>query len=335
VEYKYWIERKTPYANVEDEVASLCMQGSDFRRLIDPTGNEPIDRLGLFLKNFDMSTVYPLLLHLLMRNLPLSEWAQISTDIESYILRRAVMGWPTNNYTRIFLQLIRIAQDGVSPAAAIRAFLSGLSGETMGWPDDQAFASRWETAHVYQTLQNARVVYILRRLGDSFRSGKSEDITINSPLTVEHILPQNWIANWPLPDGSPGLTGTELWDADPSTPRALATRRRNALVQTFGNLTIVTQGLNSAASNSGWDRKKDELARWSLLPINRDLAQNDEWSDGSIETRGRALFLQAQKLWPGPDQAAASSSVLEKPVEEVPTAGLSNTSSQVSGAAST
>ena len=36
-----------------------------------------------------------------------------------------------------------------------------------------------------------------------------EDVTINSKLTVEHVLPQAWIEHWRLPDGQKGLTREE------------------------------------------------------------------------------------------------------------------------------
>jgi hypothetical protein len=38
-------------------------------------------------------------------------------------------------------------------------------------------------------------------------------------------------------------------------PRAQASRQRNQLLQTFGNLTILTQALNSSVSTSGHGRK--------------------------------------------------------------------------------
>jgi hypothetical protein len=142
---------------------------------------------------------------------------------------------------------------------------------------------------------------LLRRLNDTYLGSKSEDISINSPLTVEHILPQSWLDHWPLPDGSNGLTWQERLDAKADDPRAKATRRRDIIVQSFGNLTIVTQALNSSISNSAWKTKKPALLTASLLPINQKLQTIETWDEAAIEQRSKELFERALRIWPGPD----------------------------------
>jgi hypothetical protein len=111
-------------------------------------------------------------------------------------------------------------------------------------------------------------------------------------------MPQQWIEQWPLHDGTKGMTIKELFEADPTDPRAIATQRRNSVLHTLGNLTILTQPLNSAASNSAWVEKKPELLRHSLLPINQQLHLVDLWDEAAIEKRGKELFQRALKLWP-------------------------------------
>ena len=90
----------------------------------------------------------------------------------------------------------------------------------------------------------------------------------------------------------------ELLSADAKDPRAIATRIRNAVLQTIGNLTILSQALNSAASNSAWTVKKPELLRHSLLPINQQLQDKVAWDEDAITARSEALFQRAIKLWP-------------------------------------
>jgi hypothetical protein len=116
-------------------------------------------------------------------------------------------------------------------------------------------------------LNNAKVVHVLKRLSDTYLTGKNEGVSFDGPLTVEHILPQQWPDKWLLPDGSKGMTTAELWTAAKDDPRAEASRNRNKLLQTFGNLTILTQALNSSVSNSKWAVKRPELLKYSLLPI--------------------------------------------------------------------
>ena len=94
------------------------------------------------------------------------------------------------------------------------------------------------------------------------------------------------------------MTSLELWGADASDLRAMATRKRNAALQTFGNLTVLTQSLNSSVSNSSWKVKKPEIMRHSLLPINQQLQDWVAWDESSIAARGDGLFEHALNLWP-------------------------------------
>ena len=298
VEYKYWIEKQQPFATVRDELATLARQGDDFRRIISPKKGDPIYELATFLDTFDIRTAHPLLLLLLDVEIDDDAWPKISTALESYLLRRAVCGLTTKNYNRIFLSLIRnLRREGVTVENLINQ-LNEQTGESAEWPSDEAFQEAWRTRHIYQTLNNPKIVHILKRLSATYFKSKMESISIEAPLTVEHILPQGWLAHWPLPDGSKGMNGTELWEAAAEDPRAKATRTRNAALQTLGNLTILTQPLNSAASNSSWEKKKPELLLHSLLPINQNLHNVEFWDETAIQERGDELFQRAIKIWP-------------------------------------
>lgn len=206
VEYKFWIGKERPYKTVREELAALARQGDDFRRMIEPKKDDVIFPLVTFLDCFDIRTGYPLLLHLLDVGLIDNQWRDVAVTLESYLLRRAVCNLPTKNYNRIFLTLTRtLRREGTSPERICKA-LAEQTGESAEWPTDQAFNNAWKTAHAYRTLQNAKIVHILRRLNDTYLGPKTEHISITCPLTVEHILPQSWTDHWPLPDGSKGLT---------------------------------------------------------------------------------------------------------------------------------
>jgi hypothetical protein len=93
------------------------------------------------------------------------------------------------------------------------------------------------------------------------------------------------------------MTYTELGKAESDDPRAVATRKRDALLQTFGNLTLLSQPLNSSVSNSNWTVKRPEILSHSLLPLNLQLATVDTWDENSITQRGEDLLQRALKLW--------------------------------------
>jgi hypothetical protein len=298
VEYKFWIDRSAPFQTVEAELACLARQGDDFRRIIAPSRGDPLFNLVTFLDAFDVRTSYPLLLAMLDTGIDEAQWAAVSTILESYLLRRAVCNLTTKNYNRVFLGLTRsLKRDGITPENLSKQ-LAEQSGDSTEWPSDERFAETWRTQHTYQVLNNPKIVHILKRLNETYMTGKSEGVSLDGSLTVEHILPQLWQARWPLADGQKGLTTDDLWKASQNDPRAEATRTRNKLLQTIGNLTILTQALNSSVSNSEWQLKRRELLKHSLLPINQVLHDVGKWDESAITERSEALLSRALKIWP-------------------------------------
>ena len=299
VEYKFWIERQQPFATVKDELATLSRQGNDFRRIIEPKKGDPLFGLVTFIDSYDIRTSYPLLLAMLDVGIDEAQWADASVILESYLLRRAVCGLTTKNYNRVFLSLTRILRRDGMNATNLAKQLAEQEGESAKWPSDDEFSEAWRSCYAYQTMNNPKIVHILKRLNDTYLGSKMEVVSIDSALTVEHILPQRWTENWPLPDGAKGLSSIELYLRDNlSDPRAVATRKRNAALQTFGNLTILMQALNSAVSNGSWKDKKPELLKNSLLPINQQLHEVEVWDEDAIEQRSDALLQRALKIWP-------------------------------------
>lgn len=278
-------------------------QGEEYRRLLEPKKDDVVCLLVSFLKRFDISTAYPLLLHLFDAGLSDDDWRTVSRILESYLLRRAVCGLTNKNYNRIFLALTRtLRREETTPKSILKYFIT-LTGDSSVWPRNDAFLTAWQTQNAYHSLQNSQIVHILRRLNDTYLTNLNEEINIENPLTVEHILPQAWQEHWPLPDGSIGLSNEELWTRDPDDARAKESTARNASLHTFGNLTILTLPLNSSVSNSAWEVKKPALLNASLLPINQQLHRHSRWDEAAIEERSKELYARALLIWPGPEVA--------------------------------
>lgn len=300
-EYRTWIERTRPFSTVRAELETLARQRDDFRRILDPGGDDVLHGIGTALATFEVRTAYPLLLYLLDQQVPDAEWSEITDILESYVVRRAVCGWTTKNYNRVFLgltqKLAKSAGDGPT-TERLRRMLAEMRGESTEWPNDNAFAQGWERADLYQSLGSAKLVHILSRLNDTYYAGGTERGLWATPLTVEHIMPQKWREAWPLRDGSSGLPEEDVWTSSSSSDSRLeSTRCRDQLVGAIGNLTLLTQAMNSAQSNKPWAQKRGELARHSVLPINLPLVQELDWDEGSIAERSQELFRRACTVW--------------------------------------
>lgn len=297
VEYRHWIETKSPFQTVAEELSTLARQRDHFRRIVAPEIDDPMFGFCSFLEAYDIRTAYPLLLAIMDADLPAGEWEQISQVLESYLLRRAVCDLTTKNYNRIFLTLTRnVRKDGIS-ASSIKENLLEQKGESAVWPDDAMLREAWLTRPMYWVLSSAKLLHLFTRLNQKFMSSKTESIVFATPPTIEHIMPQAWIENWPLSDGSQGMDDAEVTEAPDSDSRVVLTRQRNAAIQTLGNLTILSQALNSAQSNLPWETKQPELLAHSLLPINQNLATTQVWNEAAIEARGKDLCDRAIQIW--------------------------------------
>ncbi len=300
-EYRKWIERDKPFPTVRAELVALAKQREDFRRLVEPAKDDPVYDLAQFLLAFDSSTAYPLMLYLFDSGLSAADLKTVAITLESYLVRRAIVGGSTKGYTNTFLALSKALRQSAPTPQAIVAHLSALVGENLLWPTDAAFSEAWRKLPAYTAFTpKTKLVHILRRVGETYRTKKNERIPIDGPLTVEHLMPQDWFDHWPLADGQRGLDETQLDAAGSDDPVATATRDRNRAVHTFGNLTILTPELNSSVSNVAWEKKKKGVLADSLLPINLDLQRHSTWDEGTIAARSEELLKRALTVWPGP-----------------------------------
>lgn len=101
--------------------------------------------------------------------------------------------------------------------------------------------------------------------------------------TIEHVLPQR-------------PSATSVWrQAIPSG------EERAELIESLGNLVLITQQDNDRARNASWDEKREIYARSSdrapLLAITRDVLGESEWRRAEIERRECRLTGLIENLW--------------------------------------
>jgi hypothetical protein len=81
---------------------------------------------------------------------------------------------------------------------------------------------------------------------------------------------------------------------------------REAIIDTIGNLTLLTARLNSKVSNGPWlgeSGKKHGLEGHDVLLLNRDLIKvaGDTWTDAAISARSDELARIIIEIWPVPE----------------------------------
>ena len=208
--------------------------------------------------------------------------------LESYLIRRMVCRQTTKDYNRLILELaIRLREGRVETADRVVAgFLKEQTADARKWPENDTVANALESSPIYQLLTRGRLRLILEGIEVQARSTMSEPEDVAKGLTIEHIMPQSWEDHWPLPE-----------DVDKEEAR----RERNRLVQTIGNLTLVTGRLNSSLSNAPWESKRDELLKHSNLTLNSELMNKPQWDEETIKLRSQRFANIIAEIWPGPD----------------------------------
>ena len=279
-----------PSARAEDLIRELC-QDAAVMRSFDQLGREVsfFDRLPAL----DAGTVLPVAL-LLYCSPEVSEQRRLRglRILESWLARRALMRLTAKNYNRLVPRLVaRMKADLEHADDALLDALCGGEGEISRWPADDEFTEFLRSREVYGSVSQARLVMALAAVETSLYSSKTDMPTLAGQLSLEHVLPQDWEANWPLPTTAP-----DQLDA--------AAERRGAHLHRLWNLTIVTQPLNAALSNAPWSTKRVELNKHSRLLLNARLTECDSWDDDAIDERGEWLATTLTSVWPGPDRAA-------------------------------
>lgn len=104
-------------------------------------------------------------------------------------------------------------------------------------------------------------------------------------LQIEHILPRNWPANWPV-------------DITDESGRLAAEQHRQHHVDRIGNLTLITGSFNRSLSDSAWEVKRPALLHQSKLQLNVSIGTTEVWDEDAITARAKELANIVTGIWP-------------------------------------
>lgn len=259
------------------------------------------------IRALDSAAVGPFLLWVLRwdeEQMPVAQRHKALRALESWMVRRALCRASAKDVNRQVLELLR-AVDRAGPAVVgdtTEALLASQTAESRYWPDDDALHAALHTEPIYQHLGRPRMRMLLEALEDSMRGRLGEGQGCPRNLTVEHVMPQGW---------------REYWGADIAHDDMIAAMRRDRLVHSLGNLTLVNDRLNPALSNRPWTDleaaarglpgkgKRDYLLRHSQLKLNATVVADhpDTWSEQDIIDRGSELIARAAVIWDRPASA--------------------------------
>jgi hypothetical protein len=240
---------------------------------------EPNAELGQFFDRFrrlDFGTAYPLLLSLyedyVDGQFACEEFLASMRILDSYIVRRMVVGVPSNSLSGVFISLCKIKPITDSPSAWLSAALARES-KNRRWPTDSEFFEGWLRTPLY----GSRVCQVILECIEA-QFGHHESVVF-SDATVEHILPQTLTPEWEQALGDNAVNIQAEW------------------LHTIGNLTFT--GYNPELGNKEY-REKREIFALSHFELNRYFGNYETWGVSQIQKRAQSLFETAKQVWPRP-----------------------------------
>ena len=235
-----------------------------------------------------IGTDVPVLLWLLSSGVPEDQMRKSISALDSYMVRRMILGWSARSYGNLFVRLAaELGQEDPQTAGDnVVEFLAGQTAMANRWPDDSDLLDAFLRNPIRQWLTAGRTRIILEGIETGLRSPFVETQELPYSLQIEHVMPEAWREHWPL-------TVDHRYQEE-------AGARRNRVIQTIGNLTLLTGRLNASLSNREWATKREALRDHSVLFLNKDLLDHapEEWNEAAIEARSRRLHEVAARVWP-------------------------------------
>ena len=204
--------------------------------------------------------------------------------LESYMVRRVIVRASTREYGGLFNESLIL--NNVFTKKEFLEYVNKRS-DNVFMPDDIQLKQGFETSK----LTNNYTRGILYLLESSIRDHARHSIPLKSlkSYSLEHIMPKKW---------------QQYWSEDTDLDNEEAVRGRNDKLLTLGNLTLLTDKLNSNISNANWETKlngrgshrglKTYASGIETLTTYLEIPQ---WDEKSIEHRANDLYKSSVRVW--------------------------------------
>jgi hypothetical protein len=277
---------------VESVLADLSRCGDTYKCLDELPAHSAEGTFVYRWRVLDAQTFTPIVLWLFDQDqsiLDQAERLRALHAIESYLVRRTICRLTTKGYNNLSVDLLtKMTESPSTSGTVLTTYLREQSADARVWPTDDQVADAFVNFPLFSLLTRGRLRMILEALEDAHRGPKSESQFVErGSLTIEHVLPQRWQNDdWPLVIG----------DGD---TRESAIAKRERLLHSIGNLTLVTGSLNTPMSNHGWSFKRAELEKHSVLHLYKRILDMDldVWDESAINQRARLLAATADTVW--------------------------------------
>lgn len=258
-----WNKRVSCYderINMLDEIKDYVEYYNElyFKKDFYPISDSKFKQILIDFRAIGSSTIAPFMLevYFLYKNNKIDDesLSNILALMNTYIIRRECAGFPLNDASRFFPQLLRSVKRACKDdykdvyQNTIFYLVNMNRNNSLGIPTDERIKNYLSTNNAYTM---AHKLLILTRLENK---NNSTPIVDRTELSVEHVMPQT--------QDDPGYwkkaIGSEIDNYDIHCNK-------------IGNLTIVSCRDNSAMRNHSFDKKKEFLKQSKHIKLNNDI----------------------------------------------------------------
>ncbi len=246
------------------------------------------------LRSWGTTPMEPVLLEMLERfrlnKLTAAQVTKMIGQLESYIVRRFIVGVPPNDLRSIFARLTQQVRKHSSAADFGAALTAGLLEDNRRWPSDSEVRDSLKNRGLYRKPIR-QCFYVLKRLAEDLEGKECPHIlqgTGSTDFSIEHILPQHFTKAW--------QDDLLAW-SDPDPLETWSKYRH-----TIGNLTLTAYNSELADSQFRNPAAEVDKVRWIKsklrLKLSKDVVAKQKWTRAEIEARSDELTDRALTIWP-------------------------------------
>lgn len=207
------------------------------------------------------------------------QYYSIIRVVNNYQIRRYFNGDDTSRVSKAFPLYLKNARRYAEVSGfenivdiVIYVLVTRNQANNMALPSDKMLKSSLINANAY-------TMRLIRWLFEKIENRNNTAKLDMSNLSIEHIMPQTSTSYW---EEKSGVLGEEY----------------TGLVNTIGNLTLVTKPDNSAAGNKDFETKKNIFEDTLHIHLNKHLYRLNEWTAKSILDRSNALADELITMYP-------------------------------------
>lgn len=209
----------------------------------------------------------------------LSQFREVTKLINTFLIRRYMMGQDTSAITRFFptclknvLNYAEVYGHDKFVQICKKFIVNDTRQKSSFMPDDEQLIEYLKTANSY-SLNHTR--WLFEKIENHHNSAK---VDLDN-LSIEHIMPQK---------------SNEYWEE----VSELDEENYIHYVNRLGNLTLASKNDNSRMSNNDFTTKKAILKKTSHIRLNESILEKEIWRPQDIDERTKKLTLTILGLFP-------------------------------------